>query len=488
MYIYIDNIEKYTLLNKNKTVHIQDSKNVYFLKLLTLDVNKNNIIVVFNNNNSSIKLNNCTIIITKSPNLRKLHLTSSKIKQLSFRHKRYDNLIELNISNIKILAPLKLDVYMPNLEKLVLKNNGLDEFPSCIFTLQKLQHLTIINDNITYIPNDIIKLSNLKYLDISNWRYSHYNQIEVYIPFPNIIWNMFDLEELHLSNLSLISLSNNIGRLTNLKLLNLYDNNIDSLPASLTKLTKLTTINISVTHIKYLGIINKLPQLQTIIAHHSRFYTIDESFSKLTNLTHLDLCENYTTYISPAISNLQKLEILDLSVNDITTLPSSFGKLTSLTKLYLTKTDMYDENNVYPIDISNCNFGNLTNLTNLNLELNFNIILPNTITNLVKLTALNLGFTDLISIDLVTKLTNLTDLNLECNKLTSVDSIINLTNLIYLRIDGNKLTSLPTTFSRLVNLNELIICDKNLIKTIGTIGNIIDTKTMYCGDCEESYE
>jgi Leucine-rich repeat (LRR) protein len=107
--------------------------------------------------------------------------------------------------------------------------------------------------------------------------------------------------------------------------------------------------------------------------------------------------------------NIQSLQYLDLSENQLTSLPDSIGNITNLTELYL----YYNQLTSLPDSIEN-----LTNLTELNLSSNELRSLPDSIGNLK----------------------NLTKLALRNNQLTSLpDSIGNLSDLIELDLSNNPL-------------------------------------------------
>ena len=119
------------------------------------------------------------------------------------------------------------------------------------------------------------------------------------------------------------------------------------------------------------------------------------------------------------IDDILALTKLDLSDNDLTSIPPEIGSLTNLTHLGLFDNDLTS----LPPEI-----GNLTNLTYLSFSWNRLISIPPEIGNL----------------------TNLIYLILSDNDLTSIPPEIgNLTKLKTLNLYGNKLTSLPFEIDRL---------------------------------------
>ena len=93
------------------------------------------------------------------------------------------------------------------------------------------------------------------------------------------------------------------------------------------------------------------------------------------------------------------------------------------------------------------------------LDLSYNQLtsVPETITRLTNLSVLYLGSNQLTSVpEVISRLTNLSKLDLSHNQLTSVpEAITRLTNLSQLNLSGNQLTSVPEAITSLTNLSYL---------------------------------
>jgi Leucine rich repeat/Leucine Rich Repeat len=124
-----------------------------------------------------------------------------------------------------------------------------------------------------------------------------------------------------------------------------------------------------------------LTNLQTLNLSGNNLTTIPTAIASLTNLTKLDLTGNKLTKIPSAITNLSTLNYLNLRANKITNIPDAIANLSNLTKLYLSGNQIA----MIPAAIAN-----LINLTTLDLINNDIGVIPKAIASLPKLTILRL--------------------------------------------------------------------------------------------------
>jgi internalin A len=169
----------------------------------------------------------------------------------------------------------------------------------------------------------------------------------------------------------------------------------------------------------------------------------------------LDLSDNQLTSLPPEIVKLTNLTSLDLSRNQLTSLPPEIAKLSNLINLDLRRNQLM----ILPLEITR-----LTNLTYLDLGSNELMSLPPEIARLTKLTRLDLRRNQLTSLPPeIGSLTNLIRLDLWSNQLTSLPSeITSLSNLANLDLSDNPLTSLPPEIATLTNLTSLNLSDNPL--------------------------
>jgi Leucine-rich repeat (LRR) protein len=160
--------------------------------------------------------------------------------------------------------------------------------------------------------------------------------------------------------------------------------------------------------------------------------TLPEEIGELKNLITLDLAGNQLESLPPEIEKLTNLSTLDLSRNQLECLPPEIEKLTKLIRLDLSRNQL----ECLPPEIEK-----LTKLIRLDLYNN-------------QLTTLPEG---------IGKLKNLTTLDLAGNQLESLPAdIAELTNLTVLNLSYNQLESLPADIGKLKNLTSLFLSDNPL--------------------------
>jgi Leucine-rich repeat (LRR) protein len=175
-----------------------------------------------------------------------------------------------------------------------------------------------------------------------------------------LIWNQTDLETLVLADNDLCELSEEIGRLRKLRMLDLghnqlkrvpdaladlegltdflylHDNRLTSLPSSLARLTRLRYLNISENAFETLPeCVSSMASLIELRASDNQLTSLPDSIRHLAGLRELHLRNNRLTTMPESIEGLRELRQIDLRGNPLTHLPTSVASLPKLDKLDL---------------------------------------------------------------------------------------------------------------------------------------------------------
>jgi Leucine-rich repeat (LRR) protein len=172
--------------------------------------------------------------------------------------------------------------------------------------------LVIYNQNLKDIPDFILDFSRLQELYIAH-TYSH-----------------------HVKPPILESIPQNIGKLSELRVLRVYRSKLQSLPSSITNLKKLKKLAIIQADLRALPTnLGKLKALKQLDVSYSSLEEIPESIGGCISLKEIDLRFNSLTFIPDSVGFLPSLQKLNLYGNQIQEIPASFKNLTTLEELYL---------------------------------------------------------------------------------------------------------------------------------------------------------
>ncbi|GLT35591.1 hypothetical protein SLA2020_100300 [Shorea laevis] len=336
-----------------------------------------------------------------------------KLTYLSFSDNSFDGEIPTSMFNLTHLTYLKLSANkligpLPhNISRLSflygfqMDNNFITgRVPSWLFSLPSLFHLDLQNNYLTgpidhvempnlilqevYLSNNVLSgsipssffdLVHLTIVDLSS------NKLTGTIT-PDMLSKLVDLEDLDLSNNSLLSLSNNgsgvnYSFLSSLRSLTFSSCNIHKFPSFLRKAKKLEVLDISKNKIS--GQIDKWEiegmSLDTLNLSYNFLTGID--LFGFGNLEIVDLTSNLLQGSLPILSiTWDSMQEILISGNNLTgEIPSSYCNFTSLEVLVLA-------NNMLGGKIPNC-LGNLSALNILDLRMNkFHSRIPNLFVNI----------------------------------------------------------------------------------------------------------
>jgi Leucine-rich repeat (LRR) protein len=181
---------------------------------------------------------------------------------------------------------------------------------------------------------------------------------------------------------------------------------------------------------------------------------------QIKNLKELNLANNALSgTLLENIGQLTSLEVLDLSSNQLEALPASISNLTKLKKL-----------NVSGNKFAYLSFELLSGLPLVEIIASKNklsdILVPNGAT-LEKLQVLDVSENSLEAITSSTDVSmpKLITLNTDGNRLSSLPDMSSMTNLVTLTASGNKLNEFPTGFDKLTAVKNVDLSNNN-IKTV----------------------
>ena len=138
---------------------------------------------------------------------------------------------------------------------------------------------------------------------------------------------------LDLSRKQLTALPSEIGQLTNLRTLFLYDNQLSSLPPE----------------------IGQLQNLDALYLHDNQLTSLPFEIRQLTKLDFLHLSRNQLSSLPNEIGQLTNLDTLLLNANQLSILPTEIGQLVKLSRLYLSNNQL----TTLPPEISQLNLHTL---------------------------------------------------------------------------------------------------------------------------------
>lgn len=149
-------------------------------------------------------------------------------------------------------------------------------------------------------------------------------------------WSKVDL-----SNRGVFHLPEEIGQLTGLRALYLYNSHLSYLPESFKELASLEALDLGINKFAKLpGGILLLQNLRSLLLYSNQLIELPESINQLTKLHTLDLNDNQLTALPESLGSLSDLHDLNVSYNRLTALPESLAGLTNLQRLDLSSNQL----------------------------------------------------------------------------------------------------------------------------------------------------
>lgn len=329
------------------------------------------------------------------------------------------------------------------------RGDVLQVYPQVLGEKTRLKELRIAI-GLTALPISASKLINLTRVNLSG------NQSLV--TFPLAILSLVNLQYLDLSHCRPASIPEGIGRLQNLKELNLQSTGLTELPQEMSQLTQLTFLNMVGNNLQRVcPVIYDLGSLEQLQMENNSITELADDLCKLSRLKTLCLVQNKLGSLPWSIGKLLHLEELNAKSNSIVEIPPSFFQMPAVTRVDLSinkLTTLPDTDGLMP------------RLTDLNLCCNQLIALPAGIgTQMPALLNLNLMGNKLTTIPVsVGKLRKITDLDLSSNALEVLpEEIGGMQNLVNFSLVGNKLQTLPRAIGLCRSLERLSLSRNPLV-------------------------
>uniref|UniRef100_A0A3P8Y7W6 PDZ domain-containing protein n=1 Tax=Esox lucius TaxID=8010 RepID=A0A3P8Y7W6_ESOLU len=316
--------------------------------------------------------------------LEELYLDANQIEELPKQLFNCQALRKLSLPDNDLSTLPTSIASLVNLKELDISKNGIQEFPDnikcckCLSVVEasvnpiaklpdgftQLLNLTqlFLNDAfLEYLPANFGRLSKLRILELrENHLKTMPNMFGVLVFQPEVLEQIHNLKELWMDNNSLQTIPGSIGKLRQLRYLDLAKNRIESLDTD----------------------ISGCESLEDLLLSSNMLQHLPDSIGMLKKLTTLKVDDNQLTSLPNTIGSLSLLEEFDCSCNELESLPPTIGYLHNL------RTFSADENFLVelPREIGNCK-----NVTVMSLRSNKLEFLPDEIGQMTKLHVLNLS-------------------------------------------------------------------------------------------------
>ncbi len=213
----------------------------------------------------------------------------------------------------------------PTIEALFLANNDIEEIPESFSKLMYLLQLDLANNKVASLPSTIGNINYLTSLDLRN------NEV---FELPEDFGRLkFSLQYLNLSGNKLESLPNSLGTLSHIEELNLSKNQIATIPETIFGCKRLIKFDISQNLLISCDNLSGLASLEIANLSSNRIAEIAEL--KLDSIAQIDLSKNELSSIPANFGTLGRLKKLNLSNNQIIEFPEFLGKENLLESLDL---------------------------------------------------------------------------------------------------------------------------------------------------------
>lgn len=280
---------------------------------------------------------------------QKPYISTMKAYNLDTARRRPGEVTELYLHHCGLREVPEVVWRCPNLRKLEITANPLQNLPAAFGALRQLEHLSLAGNQLRQLPAELAFLTHLRHLDLSD---NHLDKLpDPLLPLSRLeflslkgnalaelppgIENWQQLEQLDLSDNRLQKLSVRLGHLRALRDLRLNGNRLRSLPRTLGRLRQLQRLEAEDNRLKKLPpeIFREWRQLERLLLSGNRLAEIPQSIRHCAPLAHLLLNGNRLEQLPAEIGELSWLRRLEVRNNKLTSLPESLGQCRFLRQL-----------------------------------------------------------------------------------------------------------------------------------------------------------
>lgn len=249
--------------------------------------------------------------------LKKLLLASNQLTIIPDTISIFPTLVILDLHDNKLTMLPKEMGHLKVLEKLDISHNELTQLPEEVSDLERLSTLLMQHNALVSLPRSFGRLANLTNLDVSN------NQLEM---IPDDWSQINSLQKLNLSSNQLLNLPASICRNHLLGYLDLSSNKLSCLPDDWTNLSSLKELYLRNNRLDALPNLQHCGKLKELYCARNSFVMMNLSVLP-DSLMIVEFRDNKIKEVDENIVRLQNLQRLDVSNNDISTLPPAIGAM-----------------------------------------------------------------------------------------------------------------------------------------------------------------
>lgn len=291
---------------------------------------------------------------------------------------------------------------------------------------------------------------------------------------PEFVFQASNLEILVLDDNQITELPKQLQKLTHLKRIYWRNNALNDSRVKVVKLKGIEKLDLSGNHLDRLPPIQRIQGIKELVLENNQFEKIQVwKIHRLKSLQELELSQNPIKIdrrwygllsqieilklnkcdlqsIHPSIYKMTNLKDLQLQVNRLVAIPEGISNLRNLSKLSFYKNEI----DQLPLELFE-----LENLELIDLYYNKLEIIPEQLAQLEKLKILYLSFNDIYDLPVeVGTLSNLEELYVHHNRLSEIpSSISNLNSLKVLHFQNNYVPQFPSFLLKMQSIRDLDI-------------------------------